>query len=151
MAFSGWQHGNLLNRSNLSDYLHLKMCNLVLWCSSILSPSSLTRDILKALILYFLLGHPYFQYRNRCNLIVLEMNWSENKCLHKRRLVRSVAPPYNLSRVLSSPTNAHLCLTSLPFSQSQLFSLTLSLTKGHTWLNQEMDPLTGRFPLQLSF
>lgn len=61
------------------------------------------------------------------------------------------SPPSNLSSVLSSPTNAHLCLTSLPFSQSQLFSLTLSLTKGHTWLNQEMDPLTGRFPLQLSF
>ncbi len=79
----------------LISWLNIKMNKLlvVLWYLAILSPSSLIRNLLKALLhMFYLLQRPFcFLYRCRYHLIVCESSWCENKCLHKQRLVWSAA------------------------------------------------------------
>lgn len=100
--------------------LQLTMCNRFL--------PSLMCNLLNASMHMLLSTHPALLSWQTQILSdsVCESNWCGNRCSHKQRLVRSVDP--SLIPVLSSPMDAHLGVTSLPFfflSQLQLFSLTI--------------------------
>lgn len=136
-VFSGWQHGIGGPESENVTW------SVVIPLSSAPScPTSLTKYALPSAQ-----STPTFPFRSDTIWLCLSNWWCESitKCWHKQRLVRSVTPSLITLRsvIPSECTSGSDLIAFFTITAILTHPVTNTHTQRHTWLNEEMEPLTS--------